>query len=155
MAGSFEYKGFRVITSLSHGLLGPLLERLRFLARLGGSPNVFVGRGDLIGGFPDPARTVLAAGCTREALFDESLPEEERGYRRIFGDRVMMEVQAYVKRIPPAQVSFRDPDEDPGDPEALLHRTVRVLRWIGLSVNHGEEAKIRDHLAGGGRGGAS
>lgn len=74
MAKTFEFKGYTIITSLSHGLLGPLKRNLGLFSQKSGSNHVFMGSGEVIGGFPEPEKTILVPGCTREALFDEELP---------------------------------------------------------------------------------
>ncbi len=147
MAGNFDFKGCTVITSLSHGLLGPLKRSLGRLGQLSGSRNTFLGGGAVLGGFPDPERVVLAPGCMEEALFDEELPEEDRDYRQIFGDRVMLEVQGYVRKIPAGQVRFRRDAVAVGDVEETLCRILEALDTMGVEVGPQDLKSLRDRLA--------
>jgi hypothetical protein len=146
MAKNFEFKGYTVITSLSHGLLGPLKVRLDTLLKKSGSEHAFMGGGEVIGDFPDPKKSLLVVGCTREALFDDDLKGEGGGYREIFGDRVMLEVQGYVKRIPGEQVRFRDASTDAGDLEEMLSRIAGVFERLGIDIEDGDRAAIKGEL---------
>ena len=138
MPENIELKDYTLITSLSHGLLGPLKTLLDALSRFSGSSGAFTGAGAVIARFPDPEKTILTVGCTRQALFDQDSPPEDQGYRRIFGDRAMMEVQAYVSKIPPDQVCFRDENENPGNTESQLQRIARVFENLGLPLTKDE-----------------
>lgn len=146
MAQNFEYKGYTVITSLSHGLLGPLKTRLDTLLKKSGSEHAFMGGGQVIGNFPDPNKAILVPGCTREALFDNDIKGSGGGYRDIFGDRVMLEVQGYVKRIPEAQVGFRDPSSNAGDVEEMVSRIADVFDRLGIPIDDGDKTGIREEL---------
>jgi len=147
MARNFDLKGYAVVTSLSHGLLGPLKRNLDRFRHMSGSPNAFMGGGAVLGGFPDPEKVVLAPGCMRDALFDEDLPKEDRGYREIFGDRVMLEVQGYVKKIPEAQVRFRTDPERAGDLEDTIVRIEQALESLGVTLDAEDRTKIEGHLS--------
>ncbi|MBN1573228.1 MAG: hypothetical protein JW984_08550 [Deltaproteobacteria bacterium] len=146
MAKNFEFKGYTVITSLSHGLLGPLKLGLDSLLIKSKSEHAFMGSGDVIGNFPDPKKSVLVTGCTREALFDDNIKGEEGGYREIFGDRVMLEVQGYVKKIPEGQVRFRDVSMGAGDIEDMISRIVKVFEKLGIDINDDDRAAIKGEL---------
>jgi hypothetical protein len=133
-----ECKGYTIITSLSHGLLGPLKTRLDALSRMSGSSQIFTGAAPVLAGFPSPEKTILAVGCTRPALFDEDTDPEDQGYRHLFGDRVMVEVQAYVDQIPPKQVCFRDENEAPGNSRSQLQRIAKVFADMGIQLTTDE-----------------
>jgi hypothetical protein len=146
MAKNFECKGYTVITSLSRGLMAPLKAGLERLGRLSESPNAFLGRGSALGAFPDPDRVILAPGCMEDALFDAGLSEEERDYRRVFGDRVMREVQGYVRRIPAGRVRFRQDPEAAGDPQETLDRIVDAFRSLGFELGAEDRQALRGFL---------
>lgn len=146
MVNKFHLKGYTVITSLSHALLGELKKRIAALEHLKGSSRVFIGAGAAIADFPLPEKTILVLGCTQHALFDDALPPEEKAYRKIFGDRVMMEVQGYVRKIPDRQVSFRDQEKAAGDQEALLKRIEKIFDMIGISLSEDELNSCRTAL---------
>ena len=138
MPENVELKGFTIITSLSHGLLGPLKTRLDALSRMSGSSQILTGAAPVIAGFPFPDKTILAVGCTCQALFDDDSDPEDQGYRQLFGDRVMLEVQTYVNKIPPHQVCFRDENEDPGSSESQAQRITKVFESLGLPLTTDE-----------------
>lgn len=144
MAENFEFEGYTIITSLSHGLLGPLKLNLDSLSRLSGSEHAFIGGGEVIGDFPEPGKTILVLGCTMDALFDDDLLEGDKVYREIFGDRVILEVQAYVKKIPEAQVRFRDISKDAGDIEEVISRLVKVFDAVGMHIDDNGKTAIAD-----------
>lgn len=147
MAENVECQGYTIITSLSHGLLGPLKTRLDALARFSGSSGAFTGSGAVIAQFPDPNKTILAVGCTSQALYDAGLSPEDQGYRRLFGDRVMMEMQAYVSKIPPNQVCFRDESETPGNSRSQLQRIVMVFADLGIQLTTDETNNLARMLS--------
>jgi len=146
MAKNFDFKGYTVVTSLSHGLLGPLKLRLDTLLKKSGSEHAFMGSGDVIGNFPDPKKTVLVTGCTREALFDDDLKVDKGGYRGIFCDRVVLEVQGYVKRIPEAQVRFRDISKHAGDVEEMISRITDIFERLGTDIDDDGRLAIKGEL---------
>ncbi len=146
MAENFEFKGYTIITSLSHGLLGPLKLSLDRMGQLISSPKAFLGEGAVLGGFPAPNRVILAPGCMEEALFDEHLHEEDKDYRAIFGDRVMLEVQGYVRKIPAEQVRFRQDPDAVGDVEESVARILEAFAALGVEVGAGERESLQEHL---------
>ena len=147
MPATVGYKGYTIITSLSHGLLAPPKTRLDALSQFSGSSGAFTGAGAVIARFPDPDKTILSVDCTRQALFDDDLPQEDRSYRHMFGNRVMMEVRAYVSKIPPAQVCFRDENEDPGSSESQMKRIAKVFNGLGKPLDPAEIDDLKLALA--------
>lgn len=146
MAENFEFKGYTVITSLSHGLLGPLKKSLDRLAQFSSSLNTFLGEGAVLGGFPDPNRVILAPGCMKEALFDDDLPVEDRDYREIFGDRVMLEVQGYMRRVPEDRLRFREDPGAAGDVDETVDRLIEGFATTGIKLGAEDRQKLRKLL---------
>ena len=146
MTKRFQLRGYTVLTSLSHDLLGVLKKRIDALERFKGSSRVFVGAGASIADFPPPEKTILIAGCTRQALFDDDLPAEERSYRNIFGDRVMMEIQGYVRKIPDPQVSFRKKETPVEEINDLYDRAINIFLALGISLSGEEEQSLRGYV---------
>jgi hypothetical protein len=147
MAQNFEFRGYTVITSLSHGLLGPLKRGLDRLGQFSRSSNTFLGGGAALGGFPDPSKVILAPGCMKDALFDEDLPEEDRDYRGIFGDRAMPEVQGYVKRIHESRVRFREDPDGAGDVDETVERLVGAFGSVGIELGGEDRQRLSKHLS--------
>jgi hypothetical protein len=146
MAERFYLKGYTVLTSVSHHLLGELKKRIDALERFKGSSRVFVGAGAAIADLPTPEKTILIAGCTRQALFDDDLPVEDRTYRKIFGNRVMMEVQGYVRKIPSPQVSFRKKETSVEEINDLYDRAINIFLGLGISLSGEEEQSLRGYF---------
>jgi len=82
----------------------------------------------------------------KDALFDDDLPEEDRDYREIFGDRVMLEVQGYVRRIPEARVRFREDPDAAGDAEETVARLVEAFAAAGIQLSTGDRQTLRKLL---------
>lgn len=137
-----NYFGYTIITSISHGLMAPLKIRLQPFIEKTGSENVFMGMGEVIGGFPPPEKTILVPGCMREAVFDKELPEEDREYRKIFGDRIMAEVQSFISKIPDGQASFRKAETDDAV-EDIITRIMQISSAIGISVGENEKDRLK------------
>ena len=147
MAQNFEFRGYTVITSLSHGLLGPLKRSLDRLGQFISSSNTFLGGGAALGGFPEPGKVIIAPGCMKDALFDDDLPEEDRDYRAIFGDRVMLEVQGYIEKIPEARVRFREDPDAAGDVDETVERLVGAFGSVGIELGAEDRQTLSKHLS--------
>ena len=58
----------------------------------------------------------------------------------------MLEVQAYVKKIPEGQVVFRDGSKVSGDMEEMILSLVKVFGAVGIPIDDNGRAAIADKL---------
>jgi hypothetical protein len=142
----YKLKGYTVISSLSHGLLGPMKQALDILQHRFGSTVGHVGNIHLVAGFPDPEKAVLVFGCMKEAIYDKELGRDDKIYRDLFGDRVMLEVQAYLKKVPVEQISFRTDPNKAGHAEDMRSRIIQVFESMGLDLSEKDRTGIKGYI---------
>jgi hypothetical protein len=144
MPKKFDFKGYTIITSLSHGILAPLKQKFDLLAEAGGKnpSNLPPGTGGIMTGLPEPGKAILVFDSMREALFDDNVPDADKAYRSIFGDKIMTEGQIYVRKVPGKQVSFRADTAKQGDITDMAERICRVFENIGIRLSQNEKQDL-------------
>jgi hypothetical protein len=58
----------------------------------------------------------------------------------------MLEVQGYVKRIPKAQVRFREDPDAMGNAQETLERILEAFRSLGVEINEADREALEERL---------